>query len=251
MDKNQVGTKLTKIAVIGEYCTDRFIYGSSHRLCPDAPAPVFVPDKMTENAGMAGNVFFNLVSLGAYTKLFANKNKVMKTRYIDDNSNHLFLRVDEGDDNIPEWKDPLSILDGYDAIVISDYNKGFLTEEKISQICDYHPLVFIDTKKIIGDFCRNAKYIKINHYEYEKSKLFMPKDLLNKLIITKGKNGAEHMGVTYPVKEVEVKDVVGSGDTFMACFAYSFVRFGDVSAAIIAGNEGASKVVTRRGVVTI
>ena len=52
-----------KVLVIGELCVDRFIYGVIKRLSPEAPVPVLNPVEITENNGMAGNVFSNLNAL--------------------------------------------------------------------------------------------------------------------------------------------------------------------------------------------
>ena len=53
-----------KILVIGDSCTDVFIYGRCERLNPEAPIPVFEPTKTVTNQGMAGNVVANLNKLG-------------------------------------------------------------------------------------------------------------------------------------------------------------------------------------------
>lgn len=42
-----------RILVIGDGCIDRFIYGDSLRLCPDAPVPIFTPTDSVQNGGMA------------------------------------------------------------------------------------------------------------------------------------------------------------------------------------------------------
>ena len=52
-----------KILIIGDSCTDKFIYGECKRICPEAPVPVFSPINSTKNDGMAKNVFNNLRSL--------------------------------------------------------------------------------------------------------------------------------------------------------------------------------------------
>ena len=52
-----------KVVVIGENCTDKFVYGDVNRLCPEAPVPVLNPRKITKNPGMAGNVVENLKAL--------------------------------------------------------------------------------------------------------------------------------------------------------------------------------------------
>ena len=88
-----------KILVIGESCRDVFHYGKCDRLAPEAPAPVFNPIKTVENGCMAKNVHKNLLALGVDANLFTNENwnSITKTRYIDLNINHMFLRVDEND----------------------------------------------------------------------------------------------------------------------------------------------------------
>ena len=53
-----------KILVVGEECSDIFVYGSSGRLCPDVPAPVFNVRRSTISPGMAANTARNLESLG-------------------------------------------------------------------------------------------------------------------------------------------------------------------------------------------
>ena len=53
-----------RVLVIGDECTDVYVYGSCKRLCPSAPVPVFVPSCQKENKGMAGNVYQNIISLG-------------------------------------------------------------------------------------------------------------------------------------------------------------------------------------------
>ena len=51
------------VTVIGEMCTDKFIYGDVTRLCPEAPVPVLNPFRVVENPGMAGNVVENIKAL--------------------------------------------------------------------------------------------------------------------------------------------------------------------------------------------
>ena len=53
------------ILVIGETCRDVFVYGTSSRLAPEAPVPVFKPTQMTSNPGMATNVYQNLNALNS------------------------------------------------------------------------------------------------------------------------------------------------------------------------------------------
>ena len=116
-----------KILVIGDSCQDVFIYGKCERLCPDAPVPVFIPLKTKKMGGMALNVYENLKSLKLDVDLITNTKKVTKTRYVDEKTNQMIIRVDS-EKTLSFRIDRLNDInfDSYDAISISDYNKGFL-----------------------------------------------------------------------------------------------------------------------------
>ena len=90
------------VLVIGESCLDIFMYGDCKRLCPEAPVPIFNPVHKIENLGMAHNVYNNLKSLEVDCYLHTNDNHrtITKTRFIDEKTNHMFLRVDSGEESI-------------------------------------------------------------------------------------------------------------------------------------------------------
>ena len=138
------------ILVIGESCRDIFKYGKCIRLCPEAPVPVFDFVQQIENDGMAHNVYNNVKSLGVSVDIVTNSNwkSITKTRFVDISSNHMFMRYDEGDKKYGKCDIHSIDYEKYDAIVISDYNKGFLSEEDIGTIGRHHRCVFLDTKKI-------------------------------------------------------------------------------------------------------
>ena len=86
------------ILVIGDTCTDVFIYGTCDRICPEGPVPIFKPINKVENKGMAGNVYQNLLSLNIdNVDIITNHETITKTRYVEEKSNHLIVRVDEND----------------------------------------------------------------------------------------------------------------------------------------------------------
>lgn len=240
------------ILVIGETCRDVFVYCNSNRLCPEAPVPVLNIVDQRENPGMAGNVRRNIESLsGKVIDIATNNNwhEIVKTRYVHKESNHMFFRVDTTQ-SIPRIN--LKELDfDYDLIVISDYNKGFLLEEDIQYIFSNHSNVFIDTKKIMGDWINEARFIKINDYEYRNSESYLTDDMKQKIIHTMGGKGCEFKGKKYPTKKVEVKDLSGAGDTFMAGLVVKFVETDDIVKSIKYANECASKVVSQKGVAVL
>jgi D-beta-D-heptose 7-phosphate kinase/D-beta-D-heptose 1-phosphate adenosyltransferase len=243
---------MKKILIVGESCLDIFVYCYAERLCPDIPVPALRIVKQTENPGMAKNVERNIQGIMDDCDIVTNSNwrTVTKTRYMDLTSNHMFIRVDT--DHKMERVDVRKIPLDYNMLAISDYNKGFLTEEDIEYFCEHHDNVFIDTKKVLGDWVAKAKFIKINNYEYERSKNSITKMLNDKVICTKGEFGAVFRGKIYPVKEkVEVKDVSGAGDSFFAALLVKYAETGDIEEAIHFANECASEVVKHKGVTSI
>ena len=244
-----------KILVIGDSCYDIFRYGTVTRLAPEAPVPVINPTHETSNLGMAGNVVKNIEALGYKVDFITNTTDIKKIRYVCSKYNQLILRVDENDkcDRITQDVLDKIIWREYDAIVISDYCKGFLTETDIEFICSKHKTVFLDTKKILGWYANNVKFIKINHNEYLNSENVLNENhiLLNKTIITKGKYGCEYQGKIFPTEEVPVKDISGAGDTFLAGLVVEFLRTKNIIQAIDFAQECTTLVVQKSGVSTI
>ena len=242
-----------KVLVIGESCLDVFHYGESVRLCPDAPVPVFRSINMVNNGGMAKNVQENLKSLGAKVDIITNKNwrEITKARFVDQRSNHMFLRVDENDHDY--GKLTLQELEKinfrtYSGIIVSDYDKGFLSEQVLKVISQKHENTFLDTKKVLGPWCEGFSFIKINHKEHQATKHTINETIKNNLIVTRGPRGSEYRGSTYKVSNVEIKDTSGAGDTFLSGFSYKYLSSGDVQESIIFANLCATKVVQKRGV---
>jgi len=251
--------KKYNVLVIGDSGEDVFQYGSITRICPEAPVPVFNPINKKSNPGMAGNVVANLDSLGINTTFISNPEKVTKTRLVDIRTNQMIVRVDENDivgripyDLLITIKNNQYQNKKIDAIIISDYDKGFLTEDDIKYICDNNSNVFIDTKKILDSWCVNAAFIKINHVEYNHTKYSLDElKLENKLIITLSSDGCRYKDEVFAVKKVQIKDVSGAGDTFLSGLVSEYLRTKDIRRAISFAQECATVVVQKMGVSTI
>ena len=243
-----------KVLIIGDACKDTYVYGSSSRLAPEAPVPVFVQSYSRSNGGMALNVHSNMQSLGLDCDILHNKKEIEKVRYVDIATNHLFIRIDSdesGVDRIDEQYLTKEYLLQYDAFVISDYNKGFLLKEDIEKICYYHPLTFMDTKKRLGRWSEDCKWIKINSPEFEltkdaiKDRMYLYED---SLIVTMGSNGCRYKDKTYPVSKVEIKDLSGAGDTFLSGLVVKYLQTKDIDQALNFANQCATIVVQQKGV---
>lgn len=241
-----------KILVIGESCKDVWKYCQAERLDPAAPAIVVNPLEIRENDGMAANVVNNLRSLGVDVHVHTNDNwcEVTKTRFVDKKTNYILLREDMNDGKYGRCDLDLIDFDNFDAVVISDYNKGFLERNDIKSICERHSLVFLDTKKEIGKWAECVTFIKINNFELQKAREVTTK-LKEKLVITLGPAGASHKNTIYPVDQVDIKDLSGAGDTFMAGLAMKYVETGEISEAIKFANACATIVVQKAGVTVI
>ena len=249
------------ILVIGDSCKDVFIYGEAARLSPEAPVPVLNPLNEISNDGMAKNVVNNVESLQSNVYSITNKNSIRKVRYVDHKSNQLVLRVDEHDycdrilkKDVTHIKNNIHLVMGntikIDAIIVSDYCKGFLEEDDIQFICENNNNVFVDTKKELGEWINSATYIKINSLEYEKNTKFFINNnaILDKTIVTKGNEGCLFQGKIYPTEDVRVKDISGAGDTFLAGLVVEYVRTNDIIKAIIFAQECTKIVVQKHGV---
>ena len=244
------------ITVIGELCRDVFKYGNVTRLCPEAPVPVLTDVYKELNWGMAGNVQENLLAHNPELNinLIHQKNLIKKTRYIDDKTNHMFLRVDEGENEIDKLvltPEKIKDINDSDLVIVSDYNKGFLTEEVLVQIGKLSKLSIIDTKKTISkDLIDSFTFIKLNEHEYERNKNISDKNK-DKFIITLGMNGAKHNDTIFPSPSPkQTIDVSGAGDTFTSFFSLKYYETKNISESITFANQMASIVVSKRGVAT-
>ena len=242
---------MNKVLIIGESCLDEFVYCSAERLAPDLPIPILHVEETTTNPGMAMNVLRNMERYLPEVSIETNPNwrDVKKTRYVEIKSNYAFIRVDSKE-VVSKYQHSVD-LSKFDIVVISDYNKGFLTNEDIQEITSSHPQVFLDTKKILGAWAEKAAIIKINDYEFQRSAPHMTDSIRSKTIHTLGALGCEYRGVVYPVRPVEVKDSSGAGDSFLAALVVKFCETQDLLKSIEFANLSAAKVVSERGVTTI
>lgn len=214
-----------KILLIGDDCNDVYEYGTIDRISPEAPVPVFKFNYREERRGMAGNVCNNLINLGCIVT-YAHKNPSVKTRLIDIKSKQHIVRIDADDQTDPIEFNELDI-NGYDAIVISDYNKGAISYELVEELRSATTVpIFVDSKK--SDLSRfDGCIVKINNLEFSLAKTF-PKEL----IVTMSGDGVQYKGVTYYTPKIEVVDVTGAGDTFLSALCYEYLNTNDMGKAI-------------------
>lgn len=251
---------MTNIAVIGESCVDEYVYGICDRICPEAAALCFrTNESKSTNPGMSGNVLKNILALNNKLNIthITNTNSIIKRRFIDYRYNTIVFREDIND--TCEFLDIQDhSFDQYDAIVFSDYCKGFLSDEIIIKICKQANSscnIFMDTKRQINTFVQYIDFLKINNKEFNEniSNIDIIKHYTN-VIVTRGEDGAvmyaKDTTKEYPVKKIEVRDVCGAGDTFLAALVVEYLKNKNIDDAINYANQCATKVVSKFGVTT-
>ncbi len=294
-----------KILVIGDVMLDRYWWGSVHRISPEAPVPIVRLEDMSVVAGGAANVAGNLAGLGATPYLFGIKGDdgeaelldsvlgeagiseheitaikgrktTIKTRIVAHHQH--VVRIDQ------ESSDPISnedaesiivqiakLLDEMDAVVVSDYAKGLLSDHLLGQLIgrckELGKPIIVDPKGRDFSKYRGATLITPNKREAAEACGIdvMDNDVVSRsgnelldgldlpaLLITEGEHGMtlfERSGETSHFDSLarDVFDVTGAGDTVIATFAAAVaIGSGFVEAAKLA-NAAAGLVVGKIG----
>jgi len=189
---------------------------------------------------MAYNVRNNLQAFGLDVTTITQEETIFKTRYIDERYSQQILRVDTEGELKPLGYDLPQ--ERFNALVISDYDKGFITSRRLFELVEWFDgPIFIDSKKTVLPV--DSAFIKINNYEYDK----LENQNTDNLIITRGSKGAEYRGTLYPGEEVSTYDVCGAGDTFLSALVYFYLLYGKIETAIPYANKAASIAVSNFG----
>jgi len=192
------------------------------RLNPESSAPLVQVTSLYSKNGMAANVEQCLKELGVRTSLVTSKECSIKRRYVNAKSKEQLLRVDFDPKIEPLLQEELDIASYnriYDAIVIADYDKGFLTYSTINYIADnYSGPVFLDTKKKELERINSKIFLKINEHEANAA-IKVP----DHTIVTMGASGVIWYNDRWPAYKTEMVDVCGAGDAFMAGIVYGYL----------------------------
>jgi len=217
-----------KVLVFGDIIIDKYIYGTSTRISPEAPVPVVTYTDEKTTMGGAALVFENLTSLGVDAELYDTlEDHSVKTRIICDG--HYITRIDEdenADSNAVLSNVLRSDFSQYDYVILSDYDKGVLDNAKqiIAHINSQGPKVIVDPKRYAHDY-EGAWLVKPNHNEYTK---FEFDEWKGNIITTDAGHSVyatiDNVEYNIPVEPVEVSDVTGAGDCFMAGFVYGLTK---------------------------
>ena len=240
-----------KVLVLGDVIIDKYIYGTSTRISPEAPVPVITYIEEKETRGGAGLVYENLKSLGVDVDMFETPGQIsVKTRIICDG--HYITRIDDDAqaDSTAVLQQVLATnFSQYDYVVLSDYNKGVLDEARdiIKHINTFGCKIIVDPKENFW-YYENAWLVKPNYSEFESLEF----DSWYGNIITT--NAGEEVIATIdgkkyeiPVDNVEVSDVTGAGDCFLAGFVYALTQGYDYGKSLKLAVRGSTESVKHSG----
>jgi len=240
-----------KVLIIGDVIIDKYIYGTSDRLSPEAPVPVVKYQREVETLGGAGLVYENLKSLGIDTTLLQTKQpSSIKTRVICDG--HYITRID--DDKHADGAVVLDIVKAndfsqYAYVILSDYNKGVLDNAQaiITHLNSQGCRVIVDPKRDTSCY-KDAWLVKPNNSEFTK---FGFNDWPGNIITTNAGDDVianiDGNNYTVAVDPIEVSDVTGAGDCFLAAFVYGLSKGYDYPYCLELAIKGSAESVKRVG----
>lgn len=296
-----------RILVLGDIIVDRYVYVTTERQCQEADdLPVWDVVRTELRLGGAANVARNLLAIAddvevelaglCDMKTFAQicdsridahlititNYAITKERIVQDGPwslrRALVARIDDRKTWDVGYQERFEsyMLDvdrsRYDAVIISDYRMGTISEKTARHFCENSPCrVFVDSKRSDLSRFRGAFVLKLNETEHSSqvsNRDYVVESLAQHVVVTLGAAGASvktyenvpgrqerptyitHT-IAVPTEKVDVIDVTGCGDTFTAALTYFMTtKVDDVFTATKFANVCASKVVQKFGTET-
>lgn len=293
------------LLVVGDMMVDKYIMGSVERISPEAPVPVLRQQKVTRKLGGTGNVLINAISLGAKVRavgcvgndvegtyfreclrtfgiddsyIFQSASTIVKTRVSA--SNQQFIRIDEETITLPSAQivqnlisEVDKLMSGITVVIISDYAKGFVTEE-VAQIVikaarERNIPVLVDPKGKSAGKYKGATAITPNNKEFldltglsaipdeetiaAEGKKLCENNGFKYLVFTRSEKGISTVSCDsgekcdYPAVVKELVDVTGAGDTVVTTIALALGAGFSMSKCVKIANLAASIVISRFG----
>lgn len=294
-----------KVLVVGDIMLDRYWWGSVSRISPEAPVPVVHLQKTSLAAGGAANVAANIAGLTAepflvgmigddnesrllpslltdskisadYLIKLPKRQTIVKTRVVAHSQQ--VVRIDqESKLNLTDseeqliWKRIKDLVEVVDLVVVSDYNKGFLTEKLLKRLIttslDNNKYILVDPKgknfnkyyqaTILTPNLREiAEASGIDEFEPDILEQAGKQLLLNlnlkALLVTQGEEGMtllekDKKSIHLSARARKVYDVTGAGDTVIATLAVAAGAGLSLAESSNAANVAAGIVVEQVG----
>lgn len=298
-----------KVVILGDVMLDEFVWGDVSRISPEAPVPVVDVRRESVHLGGAANVLANVVALGAracvvgvigddsagdrlraslkdasavqsedYLVVAKGRPSTTKTRIIA--HNQLVVRADREQRSAVNGQVERQLLASLksaladaDAFVVSDYDKGVVTQRILDEILGlaYQRVpVLIDPKIRNFPHYRPATLITPNHHEalrmtnmeedsdvglHKAAKAIRERLGCDAVLITRGDRGimllqGDNDPVYVETAAREVFDVTGAGDTVIATLATGLAAGASMLEAATLANHAAGIVVGKIGTAT-
>jgi len=294
-----------KVLVVGDIMLDRYWWGSVSRISPEAPVPVVHLQKTSLAAGGAANVAANIAGLTAepflvgmigddnesrllpsllndskisadYLIKLPKRQTIVKTRVVAHSQQ--VVRIDqESKLNLTDseeqliWKRIKDLVEVVDLVVVSDYNKGFLTEKLLKRLIttslNNNKHILVDPKgknfnkyyqaTILTPNLREiAEASGIDEFETDILEQAGKQLLLNlnlkALLVTQGEEGMtllekDKKSIHLSARARKVYDVTGAGDTVIATLAVAAGAGLSLAESSNAANVAAGIVVEQVG----
>lgn len=296
----------TRILVIGDICLDRFIRGDVTRISSEAPIPVMVARQENRMLGQAGNTLSNLSGLkvqasiisvigddldGEKIRVLVNEcgadgnaliatnstPSTVKTRYMS--AHQQVFRVDT--EPVQKYSTDIenqliaqikAVLPQQDAVILSDYGYGLLSDKVIRAAIDLateHSIpVLIDPRGSDLSKYRGATVATPNKKELAEATGGMSVNTddnviaaaghlmavsgIKNIVATRSQDGmsvicGDHKAVHLRTTAREVYDVSGAGDTVIATIAAGLASGATLVDAATVANIAAGIVVGKVG----
>jgi len=189
-----------RVLVVGDLMLDRYWYGGTSRVSPEAPVPVVKVNATEDRIGGAGNVALNIASLGAAAALVAvvgddeagqslcsrldsagisrdfqvamNRPTITKLRVVSRSQQLLRMDFEEpfgADDRSEIGAKVANLLPKVNMLVLSDYGKGVLAQPQglIDAARALSIPVLVDPKGHSFDAYQGATLLTPNIHEFE------------------------------------------------------------------------------------
>ena len=289
------------VLVVGDVMLDRYWFGDVSRISPEAPVPVVHVQRTEERPGGAANVARNIASLGGKATLLSVvgddeagrslaallAHERVTTQFHQDpqlpttvklrviGRQQQLLRIDFEtlpsrevlEDKLGDFE---SLVDGVDAVILSDYGKGGLTHvSKMIEAARRHgKRILIDPKGDDFSKYRGASLLTPNRGEFRevagrwkseqelaaKAEALRTSLDLEALLVTRSEEGMTLFtaaGATHePTRAREVFDVSGAGDTVIGTLGLMLAAGLSMADAMHIANLAAGIVVGKLGTAT-
>jgi len=300
------------ILVVGDLILDHYVWGDVHRISPEAPVPVVHAVRDTYTAGGAANVALNLSSLGVKASVIGSLGRdrdgdallgllrsasidtagcvrkdgvpsIVKTRVmartqqlcrIDRESCRASYAIDLNSETLALIASHVAQAD---AVIVSDYAKGLITQELLDHVvasaAKHGTFLAVDPKPSRHLKLQGADLVTPNRHEAlelaslpepgtgedypleDVCRLIHLKHAPRLLVITLGADGMAvcregEVIETLPTRAREVYDVSGAGDTVISTLAAALAAGASSIDAASFANLAAGIVVSKMGTAT-